>query len=93
MAESFARANGGGMRRVGSTEWRWVSQEVNDAEEGEEAEEEMGTQRGAVESEEEDEADQKLIRTSPRIDWFDVEALEVTGVQKNEDEVRIAPRR
>ncbi|OAY66545.1 putative potassium transporter 14 [Ananas comosus] len=86
MAESFARANGGGMRRVGSMEWRWVSQEVNDAEEGEEAEEEKGTQRGDMESEEEDEVDQKLIRTSPRIDWFDVEALEVTGMQKNEDE-------
>nr|CAD1840306.1 unnamed protein product [Ananas comosus var. bracteatus] len=86
MAESFARANGGGMRRVGSTEWRWVSQEVNDAEEGEKAEEEEGTQRGDMESEEEDEVDQKLIRTSPRIDWFDVEALEVTGMQKNEDE-------
>ncbi|KAK4378598.1 hypothetical protein RND71_000460 [Anisodus tanguticus] len=36
-----------------------------------------------LDSDDEDNAEQKLIRTGPRIDSFDVEALEVPGAQKN----------
>ena len=42
----------------------------------------------ALDSEDEDDnAEQRLIRTSPRIDSFDVEALEVPGAVRNEYEV------
>lgn len=37
-----------------------------------------------------DNAEQRLIRTGPRIDSFDVEALEVPGAQRNDFEVFIA---
>lgn len=47
------------------------------------------TPRNGMELDSDDEynAEQKLIRTGPRIDSFDVEALEVPGVQKNDFEV------
>lgn len=40
-----------------------------------------------LDSDDEDNAEQKLIRTGPRIDSFDVEALDVPGAQKNDYEV------
>lgn len=39
-----------------------------------------------LDSDEDDNADFKLIRTEPRVDSFDVEALEVPGVQRNDYE-------
>ncbi|XP_016437599.2 LOW QUALITY PROTEIN: potassium transporter 7 [Nicotiana tabacum] len=39
-----------------------------------------------LDSDDEDNAEQKLIRTGPRIDSFDVEALDVPGAQKNDYE-------
>lgn len=40
-----------------------------------------------LDSDEDDNVDYKLIRTEPMIDSFDVEALEVPGVQRNDYEV------
>ncbi|KAG1326362.1 hypothetical protein COCNU_01G002960 [Cocos nucifera] len=84
MAESSGRANGW-LAKVDSSESRWVSQDEEDSGEEEEAEEELV--RGSVfESEEEDSRTRRLIRTAPRLDSFDVEALEVPGAQRNEVE-------
>ncbi|XP_073004425.1 potassium transporter 7-like isoform X1 [Typha latifolia] len=79
MAES-SRANGR-LARTESAESRWVSRVLD-----EEDEEEVVRRGGRLDLEEEDDGEQRLIRTGPRIDWFDVEALEVTGAQRNENE-------
>lgn len=93
-----------GIRKAPSMEWRWVSTEEDDdtAEDGggagaaavgavgrggsfeSEEEEDAGE-----EDEEEEEGKQKLIRTRPSVDWFDVEGNEVSVAQQFEDsEVR-----
>lgn len=77
MAEGSDRANGG-LVKTDSTESRWVFQEEDDSEEG-------GVQ-SSYESEEEDNGEQRLVRTGPRIDSFDVEALEVPGAQRHDYE-------
>ncbi|PKU79486.1 potassium transporter 7 isoform X2 [Dendrobium catenatum] len=77
MAEGSDRSNGG-LVKMDSTESRWVFQEEDDSEDG-------GV-RNSYESEEEDNGEQRLIRTGPRIDSFDVEALEVPGVQRHDYE-------
>lgn len=47
-------------------------------------------QHGDVDSDEEDDnVEQRLIRTSPAVDSFDVDALEIPGAQKNDIEVSI----
>ena len=38
--------------------------------------------------EEDDNVEQRLIRTSPAVDSFDVDALEIPGAQKNDIEVK-----
>lgn len=74
-----------------STESRWVFQDEEDSMMDDD-EEEVDVRRRATtldseDDEEEDNAEQRLIRTGPRIDSFDVEALEVPGAQRNEYEV------
>ncbi|PKA52584.1 Potassium transporter 7 [Apostasia shenzhenica] len=73
MAEGQERGYGG-LTKMDSTESRWVFQDDS---------EEDGAQ-SSLESEEEDNGEQRLIRTGPRIDSFDVEALEVPGAQRND---------
>jgi hypothetical protein len=79
-------------------EWRWVS--AGEEEEGEaggpapvgavgrggsfESEDEDENDEGDDE-EQEEEARQKLIRTGPSVDWFDVEGNEVSVAQPLED--------
>ena len=75
-----------------SSESRWVFQDedqsdIDEEEEDEEDEENAAQHRMDLASEEEDNVEQKLIRTGPRIDSFDVEALEVPGAHRNEYEV------
>lgn len=74
-----------------STESRWVIQEDEDdyASDIEEYDADLRLRRhaGVVDSEDEDTAEQRLIRTGPRIDSFDVEALEVPGAHRNDYEV------
>jgi hypothetical protein len=94
-AESSAA---GSMRKAPSMEWRWVS--AGEEEEGEaggpapvgavgrggsfESEDEDENDEGDDE-EQEEEARQKLIRTGPSVDWFDVEGNEVSVAQPLED--------
>lgn len=69
-----------------STEFRWVIDdgdgsdiEVDDEDVGDESPSRMD-----LDSEDEDNVEQRLIRTGPRIDSFDFEALEVPGAQRND---------
>ncbi|XP_047333694.1 potassium transporter 7-like [Impatiens glandulifera] len=76
----------GGHSSVDSVESRWVFQD-----EEEEYEEEIGTGEDGIpqtglDSDDDDNVEQRLIRTGPRIDSFDVEALEVPGAQRNDYE-------
>ena len=78
-----------GQSSVDSVESRWVFQD-----EEEEYEEEIGTGEDGIpqtglDSDDDDNVEQRLIRTGPRIDSFDVEALEVPGAQRNDFEVTI----
>lgn len=81
--------NGGLASSMDSIESRWVFQDEDDSEiDDEDAEEDVRhrTVMDSEDDEEDDNADQRLIRTGPRIDSFDVEALEVPGAQRNEYE-------
>ncbi|KAL6964283.1 Potassium transporter 7 [Sarracenia purpurea var. burkii] len=69
-----------------SVESRWVFQDDEEsAIENDEDDEDLPP-RMAMDSDDEDNAEQRLIRTGPRIDSFDVEALEVPGAPRNEYE-------
>ncbi|KAM5562023.1 potassium transporter 7 [Rosa sericea] len=80
----------GGVGSMDSIESRWVFQDEDDSEiDDEDAEEDVRHRRTVMDSEDDDEddnAEQRLIRTGPRIDSFDVEALEVPGAHRNEYE-------
>jgi len=76
-----------------STESRWVYEYDGDVEidddDDEEDEEEESPSRMHVNSEDEGNVEQPLMRTGPRVDSFDVEALEVPGAQKYDLEVGV----
>lgn len=83
-----------GMGSMDSTESRWVFQDEDDSEiEGEEDDEEEDEDedetppRTTLDSDDDENAEHRLIRTGPRIDSFDVEALEVPGAPRNDYEV------
>ncbi|XP_020222401.1 potassium transporter 7 [Cajanus cajan] len=73
-----------------STESRWVIQDDDDTSDLENfgADLRLGRHATVVDSEEEEEdnAEQRLIRTGPRIDSFDVEALDVPGAHTTDYE-------
>lgn len=80
-----------GQGSMDSTESRWVFQDEDDSEIDDD-DDDVFSQRSAAaggldSEEEEDNAEQRLIRTGPRIDSFDVEALEVPGVVRSDYEV------
>lgn len=85
MAEE--RSNGG-LASVDSMEFRWV---YHQDEEGSEIYNHgnHGGDSTLRDSDDEDNTGQRLIRTGPRIDSFDVDALEVPGAQRNDYEVSI----
>ncbi|KAF7803718.1 potassium transporter 7 [Senna tora] len=76
--------NGGGS--MDSIESRWVFQDEDDLEVEDYEHEDNLRYQTMVDSDEEDNCEQRLIRTAPRIDSFDVEALEVPGAQRNDNE-------
>ncbi|RWW21947.1 hypothetical protein GW17_00013872 [Ensete ventricosum] len=83
MAEGLAGGNGQ-LVKMDSTESRWAAR---DEEEDSEEEGDDSSRRMSLDSEEEeDNLEQRLIRTGPRIDSFDVEALEVPGAHRNDFE-------
>ncbi|KAJ1434939.1 Potassium transporter [Sesbania bispinosa] len=86
MAEEREEINGGRGFSMDSTESRWVIQEEDeDASDIEDYDADLRLRGHAsvLDSEEDEEnAEQKLVRTGPRIDSFDVEALEDISVGK-----------
>ncbi|KAL3538634.1 hypothetical protein ACH5RR_002000 [Cinchona calisaya] len=93
--EGSERENGGTLSSVDSTESRWVFQDEEEEEEigidedddeNEDAEGLLSPGNGMMDSDDDDNAEQRLIRTGPRIDSFDVEALEVPGAHRNDFE-------
>lgn len=90
-SESSDRGNGG-LVKMDSTEFRWVFQDQDDSDDGsalisQPRRRSIGSDE---EEEEEDEEDdnfaQRLIRTGPRFDSFDVEALEIPGAHRHDYE-------
>ncbi|KAG6711108.1 hypothetical protein I3843_05G033500 [Carya illinoinensis] len=74
-----------------STESRWVFQDEDDSEiEDDDEDDDLSHRSTAVagldSEDEEDNAAQRLIRTGPRLDSFDVEALEVPGAHRSDYE-------
>lgn len=81
----------GRLASMDSVESRWVFQDDDDSvmdDDDEDEEDDGALHRTAMDSEDDDDnAEQRLIRTGPRIDSFDVEALEIPGAQRNDYEV------
>ncbi|XP_014516251.1 potassium transporter 7-like [Vigna radiata var. radiata] len=69
-----------------SYESRWVFQEDEDPSEIEDFDAADLRHQPMFDSEDEDNGEHRLVRTGPRIDSFDVEALEVPGAQRNDYE-------
>ncbi|CAL5379545.1 unnamed protein product [Camellia sinensis] len=87
MADEGSERENGGISSMDSVESRWVFQDQDESEiENDEDDEDLPPRMGMMDSEDEDNAEQRLIRTGPRIDSFDVEALEVPGAQRNDFE-------
>ena len=87
-SERGGETNGVGLASMDSLESRWVIQDQDDSEIDEEDDEDDDVRyRAGEDSEDEDTAEQRLIRTGPRIDSFDVEALEVPGAHRSDYEV------
>jgi KUP system potassium uptake protein len=98
-AESSAVA---GIRKAPSMEWRWVSTEEDDDDGkdggggaaavgavGRGGSFESEEEEDAAENDDDDEGKQRLIRTMPSVDWFDVEGNEVSvAPQLENSEVR-----
>ena len=66
--------------------FRWVFQDEDDSVIDDDGGDDLPLRNG-MDSEDEDNADHRLIRTGPRIDSLDVETLEVSGAQRNDLEV------
>ncbi|XP_038681987.1 potassium transporter 7-like [Tripterygium wilfordii] len=87
MAEETHGAAGSGSGiygRLASMDSRWVYQDEDDASAIDDDVDDDAAYR--IESDDDDAADQRLIRTGPRVDSFDVEALEVPGAHRNDYE-------
>ncbi|XP_042494838.1 potassium transporter 7-like [Macadamia integrifolia] len=81
MAEEGSQRRRAGLVSMDSLDSRWVFQDEDDSDA--EDDEDLHPQM-SLSSEDEENAEQRLIRTGPRIDSFDVEALEVHGAQRND---------
>ncbi|KAL6329160.1 hypothetical protein AAG906_011615 [Vitis piasezkii] len=84
MAEEGSERENGGLVAMDSMESRWVFQDEDETE-MEDDDEDLGL-RTALDSEDDENGEPRLIRTGPRIDSFDVEALEIPGAQRNDYE-------
>ncbi|OMO77925.1 potassium transporter [Corchorus olitorius] len=86
-SERGGEINGVGLASMDSLESRWVFQDEDDSEIDEEDDDDDDEPHQAgVDSEDEDTTEQRLIRTGPHIDSFDVEALEVPGAHRSDYE-------
>ncbi|PIA55208.1 hypothetical protein AQUCO_00800141v1 [Aquilegia coerulea] len=88
--ETSERGENGGLIAMDSSESRWVFQRDYDDSDFDDDDDDDNNEdlpvRMSIDSEDDDNAEQKLIRTGPRIDSFDVEALEVPGAHRNDYE-------
>ncbi|CAN1813146.1 Potassium transporter 7 [Linum perenne] len=82
----------GRLGSMDSVESRWVFQDDEDSVIDEEDEDPLHNRHSGLDSEddedEDDNVEQRLIRTGPRIDSFDVEALDIPSAQRNEYELQ-----
>ncbi|XP_020256742.1 potassium transporter 7-like isoform X2 [Asparagus officinalis] len=81
--------NNSNLSKMDSIESRWVCQDDDDSNSDEDESDDFPHRmsiKSDEEEEEEDNPEQRLIRTGPRIDSFDVEALEVPGAHRNDYE-------
>ncbi|CAN0874994.1 Potassium transporter 7 [Linum grandiflorum] len=80
----------GRLGSMDSVESRWVFQDDDDSVIDEDDDDSFHNRHTGLDSDddedEDDNAEQRLIRTGPRIDSFDVEALEIPSAQRNEYE-------
>ncbi|KAI3978529.1 hypothetical protein MKX01_015704 [Papaver californicum] len=86
--ESLIERENGGLVAMDSSESRWVFQNDDDSDVDDDDNDNLPARMGLVDSEEDENAETKLIRTGPRIDSFDVEALEIPGAHRNEYEMQ-----
>ncbi|KAI3920031.1 hypothetical protein MKW98_001287 [Papaver atlanticum] len=85
--ESLIERENGGLVAMDSSESRWVFQnDDDDSDVDDDDNDDLPPRMSLVDSEEDENAETKLIRTGPRIDSFDVEALEIPGAHRNEYE-------
>ncbi|KAJ8571139.1 hypothetical protein K7X08_038111 [Anisodus acutangulus] len=86
--EGLNNNNNGGLASMDSIESRWVFQDEydSDMDSADHATADGSTPPNGLEldSDDDDASVRKLIRTGPRIDSFDVDALEVPGLQRND---------
>ncbi|XP_039130494.1 potassium transporter 7-like [Dioscorea cayenensis subsp. rotundata] len=80
--EGSDRENGGRLVKSDSTEFRWVARDREEFD----ADVDESPSRTGFDSEDDENGEQRLIRTGPLIDSFDVEALEVPGALRNDYE-------
>ncbi|KAK4377197.1 hypothetical protein RND71_003493 [Anisodus tanguticus] len=89
--EGLNNNNNGGLTSMDSIESRWVFQDEydSDMDSADHATADGSTPPNGLEldSDDDDASVRKLIRTGPRIDSFDVDALEVPGLQRNDFDV------
>lgn len=82
--------------KTDSMESRWVYQlddesEIEDDDDDEdENDDEVSELKIGIDSEDEDVVAHRLIRTGPRVDSFDVEALDVPGTHRHDFEVHFS---
>lgn len=90
MTEDGSEREHRGLASMDSIESRWVYQDEEGSEIDNDGDDRAsgGLESPQRDSDDEDNAEQKLIRTGPRIDSFDVEALEVPGAHRNDFDVR-----
>ncbi|KAI3930620.1 hypothetical protein MKX01_037066 [Papaver californicum] len=86
--ESLIERENGGLVAMDSSESRWVFQNDDDSDVDDDDNDDLPARMSLVDSEEDENAETKLIRTGPRIDSFDVEALEIPGAHRNEYEMQ-----
>lgn len=91
MTEEGSEKENRGPASLDSMESRWVYQDEESSEIDNDGDDRRsgGDVSPQRDSDDEDNAEQRLIRTGPRIDSFDVEALEVPGAQRNDYEVHL----
>lgn len=91
MAEEGSEREHGRAPSSDSVESRWVFQNDDDLDTDNDNDDDDDLHTGRdMESEDDENADLRLVRTSPRMDSFDVEALEVPGARTNDFEVHLS---